>query len=88
MNFLLWLLGLFALAVALIMAAHNPGFLLLVYPPYRIEMSLTLFAVLAVTLFILGYFAVRLILSALRLPEYVRQLRAERVRNAGRSAMM
>ena len=88
MSFLLWLLGQFALAVALIMATHNPGFLLLVYPPYRLEMSLTLFVVLAVTLFVLGYFAVRLLLSALRLPEYVRQLRAERVRNAGRSAMM
>ena len=88
MNFLLWLLGLFALAVALIMAAHNPGFLLLVYPPYRIEMSLTLFAVLMVTLFVVGYFAVRLALAALRLPQYMRQRRAERVLKAGRTAMM
>ena len=88
MNFLLWLLGLFALAVALIMAAHNPGFLLLVYPPYRIEMSLTMFVVLIVMLFVPGYFSIRILLSALRLPEYVRQLRARRAIEAGRSAMM
>lgn len=88
MSFLLWIVGLFALAVALIMAANNPGFLLLVYPPYRVEMSLTLFVVLMVLLFIAGYFAVRLLLSALRLPQYVRQLRAQRAVNAGRAAMM
>ena len=88
MNFLLWLLGLFALAVALIMASHNPGFVMLVYPPYRMEMSLTLFVLLQLALFVLGYFAIRLALAALRLPQYVRQFRAERAHNRGRSAMM
>ena len=88
MSFLFWLLGLFALAVALIMAAHNPGYLLLVYPPYRIQMSLTLFVLLLLTLFVLGYFAVRLALSTLRLPTYVRLFRAERARSKGRMAMM
>ncbi len=88
MNFLLWLLGLFALAVALIMASHNPGFLMLVYPPYRIEMSLTLFVLLQLALFVLGYFAIRLALAALRLPQYVRQFRTERAYSQGRSAMM
>ncbi len=66
MKFLLWLLGLFALAVALVQTAHNPGYVLLVYPPYRIEMSLTLFVLLLLALFVLGYFTVRLVLSALR----------------------
>ena len=88
MSFLFWLLGLFGLAVALIMAADNPGFLALVYPPYRIEMSLTLFVVLLLTLFVLGYFAVRVVLSAIRIPQYVRQYRAERAHSEGRSAMM
>ena len=67
MNFLLWLLGLFGLAVALILAAHNTGYLLLVYPPYRVEMSLNLFILLLLALFVLGYFAVRLVLSGIRL---------------------
>ncbi len=43
MKFLIWLLVLFAAAVAVTLAAHNAGYVLLVYPPYRVEMSLTLF---------------------------------------------
>lgn len=88
MRFLVWLLGLFSLAVALKLAAHNPGYLLLVYPPYRIEISLTLFLLSLLALFVLGYFAVRLALSTIRLPAYVRQFRIERAHDKGRSAMM
>ena len=88
MKFLVWLLGLFSLAVALKLAAHNPGYLLLVYPPYRIEISLTLFLLMLLALFVLGYFAVRLALSAIRLPAYVRRFRLERAHSKGRSAMM
>lgn len=88
MKFLIWLLGLFSLAVALKLAAQNPGYLLLVYPPYRFEMSLTLFLLLLLTLFLLGYFAVRLVLSAIRLPAYIRQSRIERARNKAHVAMM
>ena len=88
MKFLVWLLGLFSLAVALKLAAHNPGYLLLVYPPYRIEISLTLFLLILLALFVLGYFAVRMALSAIRLPAYVRQFRIERALSKGRSAMM
>ena len=67
MNFMLWLLGLFVLAVVLILAAHNSAYLLLVYPPYRIEMSFNLFVLLLLVLFALGYFAVGMILSAIRM---------------------
>ncbi|MDE2310285.1 MAG: heme biosynthesis protein HemY, partial [Betaproteobacteria bacterium] len=88
MKFLFWLLGLFALAVALTLAAHNPGFVLLVYPPYRMEMSLSLFVVALLVLFVLGYLMLRLLFAALNLPAYVRQYRAERARSRGRSAMM
>ena len=88
MNFLFWLLGLFSLAVALIVAARSPGYILLVSPPYRIQMSLTLFVFLMLALFVLGYFTVRLILSAVRLPAYVRQFRINRAYNKGRLAMM
>ncbi len=88
MKFLLWLLGLFALAVALTLAANNPGHMLLVYPPYRIEMSLTLFLLLLLALFVFAYLALHLALAAVRLPEYVRRFRAERAQNKGRAAMM
>ncbi len=85
---LFWLLGLFALAVALTLAAHNPGYVLLVYPPYRMEMSLSLFVVALLVLFVLGYLMLRLLFAALNLPASVRQFRTERAKLKGRSAMM
>lgn len=88
MKALVWLLVLFAAAVALTLASHNPGYVQFVYPPYRIEMSLPLFAVGMLLLFVLGYFVVRLAAAALRLPEYVRTFRAERAQHKGRAAMM
>ena len=88
MKFLLWLLGLFALAVALTLAAHNPGYVLLVYAPYRIEMSLSLFVVGLLALFVFGYLALRLLAAALNLPAYVRQFRNERTHAKARAAMM
>lgn len=88
MKFLLWFLGLFALAVALTLAAHNPGYVLLVYAPYRIEMSLSLFAVGLLALFVLSYLALRLITAALNLPAFVRQFRNQRAQAKGRAAMM
>lgn len=88
MKFLIWLLALFAAAVAVTLASHNPGYVQLVYPPYRIEMSLTLFVLSLLGLFVFGYMTVRLGLAALRLPAYVRAFREERSRSKGRSAMM
>lgn len=88
MKFLFWLLGLFALAVALTLAAHNPGYMLLVYPPYRAEMSLSLFVVGLLALFVFAHLALQLLSAALRLPAYVRQFRNERVQAKGRAAMM
>jgi HemY protein len=88
MKALVWLLALFAAAVALTLAAHNPGYVQLVYPPYRVELSLTLFVLSLLGLFILGYMVVRLLLAALRLPAYVRAFREERAQSKGRAAMM
>ena len=50
MKFLIWLLVLFAAAVAVTLASHNSGYVLLAYPPYRVEMSLTLFVPIFVPL--------------------------------------
>ncbi|CAG0124264.1 Protein HemY [Rhodocyclaceae bacterium] len=88
MKLLLWLLGLFALAVAVTLAARNPGYVVIFYPPQKIEMSLTLFVALLLALFVLAYLALQLISAALRLPSYVRQFRAERAKAKGQSAMM
>lgn len=85
---LFWLLGLAALAVALTLAAHNPGYMLLVYPPYRIEMSLSLFVVALLALFASGHLALKLVSAALNLPAYVRRFRNERAQARARAAMM
>ncbi|OGS81245.1 MAG: heme biosynthesis protein HemY [Gallionellales bacterium GWA2_55_18] len=87
MKYLLWILLLFAAAVALVTASHNPGYVLLVYPPYRIELSLTLFIALSMFAFISGYGLVRLTIAALQLPTYVRKFRLERARGKARELL-
>lgn len=88
MKHLLWLLGLFAAAVAVMLAARNPGYVQFVYPPYKIEMSLTLFVFVLLAGFALWYLLVRLAVVTLRLPEYVRAFREERATSKGRAAMI
>ena len=87
MKYLVWILGLFAAAVALTTASHNPGYVLLVYPPYRIELSLTLFIVLLLLAFVFGYALVRLIIAFLQLPAYVRKFRLERAQAKARELL-
>lgn len=87
MKYLIWILVLFAAAVALTAASHNPAYLLLVYPPYRIELSLTLFVSLLLLIFIFGYGLVRLMIAAMQLPEYVRKFRLERAQAKARELL-
>jgi HemY protein len=88
MRWLLWLLGLFAAAVGLTLAARNPGYVQFVYPPYRMEMSLTLFALMMAVIFVLGYLLVRMVFSTLQMPGYVRIFREQRAVGKGRTAML
>lgn len=78
MKYLFWLLLLFSTAVALATASHNPAYVLLVYPPYRVEMSLTLFVALYVLTIIFSYGLLRLTFAAVQLPSYVRKYRLQR----------
>lgn len=87
MKYLVWTLLLFGAAVAVVTAAHNPAYVLVVYPPYRIELSLTLFVVLLLLAFVFGYGLVRLLSAAVRLPEYVRRFRQERAQAKGRKLL-
>jgi HemY protein len=87
MKYLVWTLLLFGAAVAVVTAAHNPAYVLLVYPPYRIEFSLTLFVVVLLLVFFFGYGLVRLLSAAVRLPEYVRRFRQERAQAKGRKLL-
>ncbi len=88
MRWLLWIVGLFAAAVAVMLAARNPGYVQLVYPPYRMELSLTLFVFSLLVFLALGYLLLRLVFITLQLPEYVRAFREERASSKGRAAMM
>lgn len=87
MKYLVWILVLFAGAVALTTLSHSAAYLLLVYPPYRIELSLMLFVLILLAVFILAYGVVRLWVAALQLPEYVRQFRLEKAQTKGRELL-
>ena len=87
MKYLLWILGLFAAAVALTIASHNPAYVLLVYPPYRIELSLTLFIVLSLLAFVFGYGLVRLIIAVLQLAGLCAQFRLDRAQAKARKLL-
>lgn len=88
MKFLFWILALFTAAVVLAIGANNPGYVLLVYPPYRIEFSLTLFVLIFLALLLLAYYFSKLAIAVLRLPSYVHNFREQRAISKGRKAMM
>lgn len=74
-----------AIGVA-VTARFNPGNVVFFYPPHRIDMSLNLFVVLTVLLFLLLYWLVRAIGATLAMPQRVaayRQRKREREGNKG-----
>lgn len=78
MKYLIWLLVLFAAAVAVTLGAHNDAYVLLVYPPYRIDLSLTLFVCLMLLLLLTSYSVIRVVLLAVTLPTQARRFREQR----------
>ncbi len=88
MRALLWLLTLAALAVGLSLAArYNEGYVLVVLPPWRMEISLNLLLVTLVAGFLLLYLVLRLVIHTLRLPKAVRDFRARREREKAERAL-
>jgi HemY protein len=85
----LWLLALFFFAVAVTLGAlYNSGYVLVVAPPYRIELSLNLLVAVLLALLFIAYFVVRLALITIRLPTEVRDFRARQRREKAHAAMM
>lgn len=73
---LFWFLLLALLATGLALAAsYNEGYVLLVLPPWRAEISLNLFLLLAVAGFLLLYVLARLVAHTLALPRAVAEFR-------------
>ena len=76
MRVLFWFLLLAGAAVAVALAAKlTSGYALFVAPPYRVELSLNLLVVLAITGFVTGYALLRVVKRALGLPGEVRLFR-------------
>jgi HemY protein len=81
MRNLLWLIGLFALAVGVaLLAGVNTGYVLVVVPPYRVQLSLNLLIFLLASGFAVAYFFLRLVGRTLELPSRVTAFRDRRRR--------
>jgi len=89
MRWVFWTLGLFALAVAVALGLRqNTGYVLLMAPPYRIELSLNLFVLGSVAALGVCYLALRFVLGAVELPARVREFRARRRHDKTRSELI
>lgn len=89
MRWVFWILGLFACAVAFALALRfNTGYALLVWPPYRVELSLNLLLLLLVAGFAVVYLLLRFTFGAIGLPAKVREFRERRRRENARSMML
>lgn len=88
MRAVLWLLALFALAVAFTLAARlDQGYVIVVFPPWRLELSFMLALLLLAGLMAMAYFLLRLATIALSLSGDMRAWRARRRREKADQAL-
>src|SRR5260221_14315823 len=86
MRALLWISGLFAVAVGLVIAArYNSGYVLLVLPSWRAELSLNFAIMLALSVLFIAYVRVRTIIITATLPSRVRAFQKRRSENRARA---
>ena len=79
MRWLISFLIIAVLAVALAMAGrYDPGYVVLVYPPWRMEISFISFVLMVVALVVGGVVLLRLAMLTLNLPRIVREQRERR----------
>ncbi|MDR2364960.1 MAG: hypothetical protein LBD68_03780 [Zoogloeaceae bacterium] len=87
MRSFIWLLVLIVLAVAASLLAHNDGIVMMMLPPWRVEISLTFLVILLLFAFALAYGLVRALSFALALPKKARAYQQERERAEGQIAL-
>jgi HemY protein len=88
MRAVFWLLILAALAVGLALAAHyNEGYVLLVLPPWRVEVSLNLFLLASTAGFFAVYLLARVVSHTLGLPRSVAEFRQRRQQEKATQAL-
>ena len=89
MRLLFWLLLIFAFAVGIgLLANSNEGYVLIVRPPYRLELSLNLLLVLVVLSFLLLHLSLSFINYTRRLPASIRAYKEQRRIERGHAALL
>lgn len=88
MRWLIRFVFVFALAAAVsLIARYSDGYALLVYPPYRIEISLPVLLLGVLAAFLALYVLLRAVSHTVRLPGYVSALRRRRREARGNAAL-
>lgn len=89
MKLLIWVLFIFACAVALsLVFGSNNGYVLVVQPPYRIELSLNLLVIFLAIAFASLHGTLRLVQYTLHLPESVRKFKRSQRQKEAHEAML
>jgi HemY protein len=89
MRWLFWLLCLLGLAIAFtLLAGSNEGYVLIVRPPYRLELSLNLLLILVVISFAFLYLCLRFFNYMRRLPASVRAYKRSQRHKKGHAALI
>ncbi len=85
----LWLMGLFAVAVALaLFAGNDPGTVTLYWPPHRVDISLNLFLLLMALVFVALHFALRTLSAFFGIPQQARRWRLQQRERAIQAALL
>lgn len=85
----IWLIALFAVAVAVaLFAGNNQAVVTLFWPPHRIDLSLNLVLLLGLLVFAVLHLALRALTAALSLPSQARRWRAQQRERAMHAALM
>jgi HemY protein len=89
MRVALWIMGLFAVAVALaLFAGNDPGTVTLFWPPHRVDVSLNLFLLAIGLAFITLHFALRTLSAFFGIPQQARRWRLQQRERAIQSALL
>src|SRR5262245_11452808 len=89
MKAIAWIVAIFAVAVGLtLLARYNTGYVQLVTPPWRVEISLNLLLLGLALAFAVSYGAVRAVSATMRMPRRVREYRLARRREKARATLL
>ena len=89
MRAVIWLLGLFAVAVAgALFAGNNPGTVTLFWAPYRVDLSLNLVLLLLISTFVAMHLSLRAVTAMFSIPQQARRWRLQQKERTIQSALL